>query len=276
MAYQQRKRYYNNNRKNKSGNPAVVRRFIYLIIIVIIAFVNFISTHPGGNIDQITGNYQDYQVAENESDLYYNWDESIAPEYYYVNGKAKVDKEPNPGTIITSDLDSKGRTHGVTATVTYKMVEDSRGWREEFGPEDDPSGWGNNEEVQIQLSDGSYYSGWFWNRSHLLADSLGGHADRNNVITGTRMQNVGSNNSNNPGGMAYTETKARNWLYAHHDGTIYYSATPVYKDNELIPRSVVVNIRTSDGSIDECVIVYNYAKGYEIDYTSPEGEFRKK
>lgn len=81
-----------------------------------------------------------------------------------------------------------------------------------------------------------------WNRSHLIADSLGGRAFRRNLIKGTRMQNVGANDGK--GGMAYTERKVVNYLYKHQKASVYYSAKPIYKDNELIPRSVIVDIKS--------------------------------
>ena len=40
------------------------------------------------------------------------------------------------------------------------------------------------------------------------------------------MQNVGANDG--IGGMAYTERKVVNYLYKHHDVSVYYSAMPVY------------------------------------------------
>ena len=66
--------------------------------------------------------------------------------------------------------------------------------------------------------------------------------------------------------MAYTERKAVKWLKAHHKGYVYYAAKPLYKGKELIPRSVIVDIRTSDKSINQRVIVYNAAKGLKINY----------
>lgn len=66
--------------------------------------------------------------------------------------------------------------------------------------------------------------------------------------------------------MAYTERRAVSWLYKHKKGSVYYSSTPVYKGKELIPRSVVVDMKTSDGKINERVIVYNAAKGYKVNY----------
>ena len=43
---------------------------------------------------------------------------------------------------------------------------------------------------------------------------------------------------------------------------------PLYNGNELLPRSVEVNVKASDGSIDQKIIVYNTANGYNIDYNN--------
>jgi DNA-entry nuclease len=92
--------------------------------------------------------------------------------------------------------------------IAYGSKEQDAGWREDFAPNSDPVGWGENRIVSIKLYNGKKYKGYLWNRSHLIADSLGGKAIRKNLITGTRMQNVGANDGT--GGMAYTERKAVN------------------------------------------------------------------
>lgn len=86
----------------------------------------------------------------------------------------------------------------------------------------DPAGWPSgpaaNREVTISalddVSGSESYSGWFWNRSHLIADSLGADAVAENLVTGTRTQNVGSTQSSGQyaGGMAFTELIARDYL----------------------------------------------------------------
>lgn len=202
-----------------------------------------------------------------------SWDEVTYPNYVRDAGPAIVDADaPAAGTIRYGGLDALGRTQAAVGTITYKMYQDSKGWREDFSSDADKiSGWGHNAKVSIAMPNGKTYNGYMYNRSHLIADSLGGKAERDNLVTGTRTQNVGANDGK--GGMAYTETMARDWLETHHDGTIYYKATPVYVGNELVPRSVYIDIKTSDGSIDKHVEVYNTTKGYTIDYMT--GEFRK-
>lgn len=200
------------------------------------------------------------------------WSMDQYPDYYRVAGKAVIDSDVQPGNIEYTGLDSLGRTLRVNGNITYKMVEESKGWREKFDSDADKiSGWGHNEKVAIDMANGKTYHGYMYNRSHLIADSLGGAAKRVNLVTGTRTQNVGSNNGK--GGMAYAETKARDYLNSHHDGTLYYCAIPVYVGDELVPRSVYVEMKSDDGSIDESIEVFNTANGYTINYS--DGTFSK-
>ncbi len=194
----------------------------------------------------------------------YTWKESVAPNYVKVIGKAKVSGKPKKGKIKYSKLDKLGRTQRAVGNITYKMYKDSKGWRQKFNKNCDPSGWGENPKVEIKLYNGRIYHGWAFNRSHLIGDVIGGKAVRKNLITGTRTQNVGANDGK--GGMGYTEKLAVDWIKKHKKGSIYYSAKPIYKGKELIPRSVVVDIKTSDKSINKRVIVYNAMKGYTINY----------
>lgn len=49
--------------------------------------------------------------------------------------------------------------------------------------------------------------------------------------------------------------------------TVQYVATPLYEGDELVPRSVIVDVRSSDGHIDEELETYNACKGEDIDYS---------
>lgn len=198
------------------------------------------------------------------------WDPAADPDYYRVVGTAVVDVELAPGEVRYEGLDELGRTGRVAAMVTPEMaLAGSEREREDIS-DIHPSGWGHNAEVEIAMPDGSLYHGYLFNRSHLLAKSLGGDDAAYNLVTGTRTQNVGDNHGQD-GGMAYAEGIARTWLQQSPDGTLYYSATPVYEGDELVPRSVIVDVRSSDGSIDQEIEVFNAALGFEIDYAT--GEF---
>ena len=200
------------------------------------------------------------------------WDADACPDYYRVVGTAVVDVELEPGEVRYEGLDELGRTGRVAACVAPEMAQAGSEREREDISDIRPAGWGHNEEVAIAMPDGSTYHGYLFNRSHLLAKSLGGDDADYNLVTATRTQNVGDNRGQD-GGMAYAEGVAREWLRAHPEGTLYYSATPVYEGDELLCRSVIVDMRSSDGSVDQEVEVYNAAAGFEIDYAT--GEFRE-
>ncbi|MDO4538931.1 MAG: DNA/RNA non-specific endonuclease [Coriobacteriales bacterium] len=197
------------------------------------------------------------------------WNEATAPEYYQVVGSALYVTDLGPGKARYSSFDSLGRTRRAEARVTYEMMEAGRAREREDVSEIKPSGWGHNCEADVQQADGSWYHGYFWNRSHLIAKALGGTDGADNLICGTRMQNVGSNSQGKgAGGMSYGETLVRSWLEEHRSGSVSYVVTPAYVENELVCRSVFVDILSSDGALDLRIEVFNAAKGYVIDYTT--------
>ncbi|MBT1166287.1 DNA/RNA non-specific endonuclease [Bifidobacterium simiarum] len=197
------------------------------------------------------------------------WNPATAPNYYLVSGRANFSAAgslPATGTIRYAEPDSLDRS-GMAVGVIDRRLMTAGSSRERHMP-DTITGWPrHNPKVAITMASGRTYHGYLFNKSHLIAKSLGGKDEADNMVTGTRTQNVGDNDAT-PGGMAYTETLARNWLKTHSSGTIVYMATPHYQGSELLPRTVTVDIRTSDGSIDQHVIVYNTAQGYDIDYAN--------
>lgn len=205
------------------------------------------------------------------------WDKKVAPNYYVVVGNAEIDYDNfgGPGSITYSPVDSLGRAQTAYGHLNYELVNDEKSQkREEFSnkQEDLLAGWqyltnGRNPKVVIKstTSTKKIYDNRMYNRSHLIADSLGGKATKENAITGTRTQNVGEDNH---GGMAYMESILRKFFKEKTDVTVYYQVKPLYNGNELLPRSVEVNVKASDGSIDQKIIVYNTANGYNIDYNN--------
>lgn len=203
-----------------------------------------------------------------------DYDESKFPDMYEVLGKAEID-ESKFSTTYSYSYDNLDRTTTAYGLINYKAVMDSKGWRAEFEPNSEPSGWykgkeSNNKKVSVKLPTGKIYNGYFYNRSHLIADSLGGRSYKYNVVTGTRQQNVGNNGN---GGMQYIEKKVVDYVEKTKNN-VYYSVEPYYEGNELVPRYVIVNAKSDDGVINEKVKVFNNASGYEINYS--DGSFTKK
>ena len=194
-----------------------------------------------------------------------------APEYYKVLGPAEITSKTD-GITYKYD-EEKNKPLSVNAKITSEIFEREKSEKRE-PIKVDPVGWGHNSKVVIPSTIGSIkdYRGYFWNRSHLLADSLGGEPTEKNLITGTRCQNVGLRN--NQGGMAYCENKARKYLSSHKNSYIYYNVDCVYTNDEVIPRKVIVNMLSEDKSINEKVEVLNCANGFKINYNT--GEFTKE
>ena len=194
------------------------------------------------------------------------WSEEEAPDYWRVIGPAVVDVEIPAGRIAYSPLDSLGRAGRAAGTIDYATMAAGIARERTDISNLKPSGWGRNAQTEIELPENRVYRGYFWNRSHLIAKSLGGADELENLVCGTRTQNVGANDGQ--GGMAWCENLVRSWLEDHPAGTVFYSSQPVYEGDEPVCRSVIVDIRSSDGELDLEVEVYNAAKGHEIDYAS--------
>lgn len=192
------------------------------------------------------------------------YDAELYPDMYRIDGKAIIPQNDlRPGDIEYT-YDRATKTQSVHALLSYENYEYGKRDRESIS-DIDPIGWPDkNGETSVTFSDGTTYNGWFWNRSHLLGHALGGADEEKNLVTGTRAQNVGKNNMN--GGMQFAEETARDYLANHKDGTLYYFVTPIYLDGENIPRSVFIDMRSNDDSIDMHIEVFNAMPGYDIDY----------
>lgn len=191
------------------------------------------------------------------------WDESLYPDFYREVGPAVIDYELPKSNIQYSQLDSLGRTQTVYAHLDYSNYVYGQRDRESIS-HIYPSGWTDNQKLTLHFTNGKTYNGYFYNRSHLVAHSLGGSDEKDNMITGTRTQNVGQNNMK--GGIQYCEMIAYEYLQNNPDGSIYYFATPLYQNNELVPRSIIIDMKSDDGSINKEVEIFNVAPGYVIDY----------
>lgn len=192
--------------------------------------------------------------------------------YNETVGKAKFTYKIADG-VKYGKLDKFGRPTYATIRVTPKLYAKEKNEKRE-PIKVDPCGWlKKNPKVVIKHKDGSTYKGFMYNRSHMIADSLGGDPIYENLVTGTRPQNVGGRG--NDGGMAYLETKIRDYFNRGSKGTVDYEVINVYaSDKDKLPVYSICNAKSSDKKIDEQVIVYNSAEGYDIDYKT--AQVRKK
>lgn len=252
--------------------------FSFILIVVVLAGVAAVVLDEEGIIDLPGARSENKTLVAAPADgaeyTAHEWSVDTAPAGYAVYGTANVSYDVAPGEYLYSPLDEMGRTQAAVANITAAdFAREQNEEREEFSSDADKiSSWGHNAKLEVTFPNDHIYHGYFYNRSHLIADSLGGSPARENLVCGTRFQNVGGDNN---GGMAYTENLARTWLAsAGEDETLYYAVTPVYVEDELVPRSVYVDIRSSDGDIDKHVEVFNVSGDitgtYEVDYATGE------
>lgn len=200
--------------------------------------------------------------------------------YYEVMGEATFDEtcNINPGDYHYTGVLLNGQV-GTTCTIFNKSELVER-----VDPKENPAGY-SYEETSIpyftiyapvvkktELPKEAYH-GAFYNRSHLISASLGGSPYNENLITGTRMQNVGENNK---GGMRYTESIAEDYIRSGQavNCPLTYSVTPHYTDtSDIMPTWVEVNMANCDNTINTKVATFNDANSYTIDYTT--GSFTK-
>lgn len=192
--------------------------------------------------------------------------------YNETIGKAKFNIKVVDG-VKYGKKDKFGRPTYATIRVTPKIYAKEKKEKRE-AIKINPDGWPKkNTKVVIKHKDGSTYKGYMWNRSHMIADSLGGDPVYENLVTGTRPQNVGGRGNN--GGMAYLEEKIRSYYNKGGKGTVDYTVENVYKSNsDKLPIYSICNAKSSDGKIDEMVVVYNSAEGYNINYK--DATFKKQ
>ena len=253
----------------------ISKKKFYSIILTLIITVGTITFNQfkswlNQSVQPQSTNTAEIQINDNH---YPTWSYDQYPDYYAIIGEAQIDLNnfPEKGKITYTGKDEQGRTQAVYGTITLNMIQQSSAEeRPDFKRGDNPSGYPKNQEVDVETSTGTYH-GWFWNRSHLVADRLGGEATSNNAITGTRMQNVG--NRSNSGGIYYIEELTVDFLRANRSQHVYYSATPIYYKNEMIPRYVIVDVKSDNSTLNQRVITFNNQNGYTINYY--DGSFIK-
>lgn len=204
------------------------------------------------NVTDLVKTYPNYtyqvDIAEEDKATYQQLFQSLTPDVAVFESKpTKQGDAPTRATVL----------------LNHTSITRQKGNQQHF--DKNTIGWTKNREVYIHNPVYKTYKGHFWNRSHLIADSLGGEATPRNAITGTRPQNVGGDN--NSGGMRVPEVRAQEYIEKHPKALLLYDAVPLYfKDSDLVPYAVQVTLWNDD--IQERYIVLNIAYGFEIDYAT--------
>ena len=106
----------------------------------------------------------------------------------------------------------------------------------------------------------------------MFGTQLGGDFVPNNTITGTERHSRPKGNAYVKNGLQYPEYLAAQYLDDSYNEQcpLYYAVTANYEADELIPRSLTVDIEACDQSLSKRMTIYNVETGYSINYHTGE------
>lgn len=153
-------------------------------------------------------------------------------------------------------LDAYGRCGQARACLGKEAMPD--------GPRENirdirPSGW---HQHMYDFIEGQA----LYNRSHLIAYKLGGSADPENLMTGTRFMNAS--------GMLPFEIMIADYIRMT-ENHVLYRVTPVYLGEELLARGVLLeaeSVEDQGAGLSFYVYCYNVQPGVSIDYRSGDNK----
>ena len=160
-----------------------------------------------------------------------------------------------------SQLDSLGRAGIAVGCLGPETLPTT----DRKDPSYDPTGW-----IQASYSGSVVTGGQIWNRSHLIAWSLGSDSSKLNLVTGTPYFNQI--------GMVKFENMVRDYI-KETGNHVLYRVVPVFVGDELVCRGVTIEAfsiednggrDTSDESDGICfnVFIHNVNPGINIDYAT--------
>lgn len=230
--------------------------------------------------------YQELADLEYDPELYPNnfveiesegltdtqWDmiEEFGSQEIWEDYQVDTDGRPRQATayITKESLPSGDRPSFASSThLGGELVDGYYAPEKETWTSDTRNDNGNviSQNAEMQLIG---YRGWLYNKSHLIAYSLGGGMLPENLILGTRAQNVG--NSGNNGGQASIEVPTREALNENPDAEIFYQVIPVYKENDdVMPVGVyskAYSVNDDGETLDYATYNFNNQEGIKLDY----------
>lgn len=183
--------------------------------------------------------------------------------------------------IVLGEFDHLGR-----ATSAHIQLQDKDEPKKRREPriKYNPVGWHN-----YKMSYGNQgKKSWLFNRGHLIGYQFSGLTDEGkNLVPLTAWTNSGNYkgmDDSNIEGMLYYEKRLDSWLATHPNFWLDYKVTPVYTNDELVPRKLILQYvgldetgnfisikfgspkETLDGYGITTVILDNYSKNATIDY----------
>ena len=180
--------------------------------------------------------------------------------YYIINGDkpkfSSVDiSRAESNTYLYDGLDNMGRARRVLAVVGPNTLEDAS---DESVSNITPTGWKQKSYERISGSQSTA----LYNRSHVLARSLGGENAAENIVTGTNYMNQ----------IGMQENEKIVLDYVRRTGNhVLYRVTPIYKGSNNVCSGVQMeaySIEDSGKGVCFNRYCYNVQPGIKINYYS--------
>ena len=141
----------------------------------------------------------------------------------------------NKKQLVLEELDSLSRAKG--AHIQLKNSDEPKEKRNSKLTYD-PVGWHN---YKFYYGDGEK-DAWLMSRGHLIGYQFSGLNDeKRNLVPMTSWLNSGNYtgiDDSNENSMIFYENKLDSWLATHPNYYLDYKVTPIYQDDELIPRQI--------------------------------------
>lgn len=141
----------------------------------------------------------------------------------------------NKKQLVLEELDSLSRAKG--AHMQLKNSDEPKEKRNSKLTYD-PVGWHN---YKFYYGDGEK-DAWLMSRGHLIGYQFSGLNDeKRNLVPMTNWLNSGNYtgiDDSNENSMIFYENKLDSWLVTHPNYYLDYKVTPIYQDDELIPRQI--------------------------------------
>lgn len=191
---------------------------------------------------------------------------SSSEKYISFDGFAQRTYQPSEGEITYCDPDDHGRPTCAYGLLTPENRETGKNYQR-HSANFDPSGW---PETNTYIE----HFGPLWVKTPMFGTQLGGDFVPNNTITGTEHLDNSrpKGNTYDKKGLQYPESLATQYLDDPYNEQcpLYYAVTANYEADELIPRSLTVDIETCDQSLSKRMTIYNVETTYDINYHTGE------
>lgn len=203
--------------------------------------------------------------SANQSELASLTYESGQPSVISVNeGRSTLNMSDWKQSSITySNLDQLNRVGVATAYLNKDNVGKSEGRGSQTWQ---PTGWKN----QAKVVNGKRVNPF--DRGHLIAYTLSFNIDSNGNFSKGQ-----EGSENNPKNLATQTSYTNRTLFQRYEGKVrdelnsggkvIYQVTPVFRDNELLPRGFQLQAISEDGSLNFNVYIYNVMNGLSFNYS---------